>query len=437
MKIATLLLVGVLLSVLSSASAPASAASNGVTIETRKSVLVVETEPLGATVTAIAVKLSRSEKFSDGDAATHAFEFFEEGKPRSLADGYTNSSAARSSTPHRGSWLILTVHQHPVQPGTTDISHTYALQQDSDLEFADATLHASGQPFGLINTVNPLVDQYTFNQFSKPGFEPVHYRMFQPTASKAPHWPTVLYPLVLTLHGYGEAGQDNRVQLEANQLSTAFAEPSWQAKHPAFVVSPQIINGDDPAWIGSHVQNSLLALISQLEMEYPIDKSRIYIVGLSIGSFGAWQLAEKSRSTFAAAIFDSGGGYTYSIAPMAHFPLWDVQSIDDDTVSYFTSIDAAAALRKAGAKIIHHQFSGNLPLPEAEAAAQAQWDAAKKAHTNTLFTSFAAGTTGMPGEAPVGPHGSWIDLFRNPVYLTWLFAQSKPPPELPLGFGGH
>src|SRR5206468_9613155 len=123
-----------------------------------------------------------------------------------------------------------------------------------------------------------------------PGFEPVHYRMFRPTASTTARWPTVLYPLVLTLHGYGEAGEDNRIQLEANQLSTAFAEPSWQANHPAFVVSPQLVNGDDPAWIGTRIQSSLLALIAQLERDYPIDRSRIYIVGLSIGSFGAWQL---------------------------------------------------------------------------------------------------------------------------------------------------
>jgi poly(3-hydroxybutyrate) depolymerase len=437
MKIAALLVIGALLPVLSPASVGGPAASVHVTVEAKKSVLVVETLPLGTTVTAIAVKLSHAEKFGDGVAATKAFEFFEEGKPRSLASGYTNSSPARSSTPRRGTWLILTVHQHPVHPGTTDISQTYALQQISDLSFPDSTLHATGQAFGLINTVNPLVDRYTFNQFSKPGFEPLHYRMFQPTASKTTRWPTVLYPLVLTLHGYGEAGEDNRIQLEANQLSTAFAAPSWQKTHPAFVVSPQIIDGDDPAWIGTHVQNSLLALIAQLESEYPIDKSRVYIVGLSIGSFGAWQLAEKSQSTFAAAIFDSGGGYTYSIAPMAHFPLWNVQSLDDDTVSYFTSIDAAKALTQAGATVIHHQYPGNLPLPQAEAAAQAEWNAAKKAHTNTLFTSFAAGTTGMPGEPTVGPHGSWIDLFRNPVYLRWLFSQHKPGLSLPLGFGGQ
>ncbi|HEY5229547.1 MAG TPA: hypothetical protein VIJ11_01485 [Galbitalea sp.] len=437
MKIAALLLVGALLSVLSPAAVDVPAkAQKALAIDERKSVLVVETEPLGTTVTAVAIKLTRAASFADDAAAQKSFEFIEEGKPRSLAGGYTNSSPARSSTPHRGSWLILTVHQHPVHPGTTDISHTYAVQQNFDLTFSDGTLRASRQPFGLINTVNPLVDEYTFAQFSKPGFEPLHYRMFQPTASKTNHWPAVLYPLVLTLHGYGEAGSDNRIQLEANQLSTAFAEPSWQAAHPAFVVSPQLVSGDDPAWIGTHVQNSLLALIAQLEARYPIDRSRIYVVGLSIGSFGAWQLVERSKSTFAAAIFDSGGGYAYSIAPMAHFPLWNVQSLDDDTVSYFTSIDAAAALKKAGATIIHHQYPGNLPLSEAEAAAQAEWNAAKAAHTNTLFTSFAAGTTGMPGQPTVGPHASWIDLFRNPVYLRWLFSQTNPVFTLPLSLGG-
>lgn len=435
MKLVAILVIGVLLPILGPAPVPASAAPAGVTIEARKSVIVVETEPLGTTVTAIAVKLSRPEKLHDGVAVRRAFELLEAGKPRAIADVYTNSSAARASTPRRGSWLILTVHQHPVHPGTTGISRTYALQQKFDLPLADGTLRASGQPIGLINTVNPLVDRYTFERFSGADYLPVRYRMFEPTAAKTLQWPTVRYPLVLTLHGYGEAGEDNRIQLEANQLSTAFAEPSWQKAHPAFVVSPQLVNGDD-TWVGGRIQNSLLALIDQLERNYPIDTSRIYVVGLSIGSFGAWQLVERSRKTFAAALFDSGGGYAYSIAPMAHFPLWNIQSLDDDTVSYFTSIDAAAALKKAGAKIVHRQYPGNLPLPDAEAAAQAQWDAAKEAHTNSLFTSFAPGTTGMPGQPAIGPHASWTDVFRNPVYLSWLFAQSKPPLKLPLGFGG-
>lgn len=436
MKIAALLLAGAMLPILSLIPVSAQAAPTQVTIEARKSVLIVETLPLGSTVTAIAVKLSRPERLDNLAAPAQAFELLEGGEPRTLADGYTNSRAGRSSTPRRGSWLILTVHPDPVQPGTTDITQTYSLRQITDLAFGDTTLHASGQPFGLVNTVNPLVDKYSFNYFSEPGLEPLRYRLFQPTASKTAHWPPVLYPLVLTLHGYGEAGEDNGAQLEANQLSTAFAEPSWQAAHPAFVVSPQLVNGDGSAWIGTRVQNSLLTLIAQLEREYRIDPRRIYVAGLSIGSFGAWQLVERSKGTFAAAIFDSGGGDTSSIAPMAHFPLWNVQSVDDDTVNYSTSIDAATALTKAGARIIHHQYPGNLPLPEAEAAAQAQWDAAKRAHTNTLFTSFAPGTTGMPGQRPVGPHESWIDLFRNPVYLKWLFAQSKPALKLPLGLGG-
>lgn len=76
-----------------------------------------------------------------------------------------------------------------------------------------------------------------------------------------------------------------------------------------------------------------------------------------------WQPAEHSKGTFAGAIFDSGGGCAYSIAPMAHVPLWNIQSLDDDTVSYFTSIDAAKALTQAGAKIIHHQYPATCPCP--------------------------------------------------------------------------
>jgi poly(3-hydroxybutyrate) depolymerase len=435
-KISVVLLIGALLSLTGAAAAASHGAGRPVTIETRKSVIVTETRPLGTTVTAIAVKLSRPEELTDRASAVRAFELLEAGEPRALADAYTNTTAARSSAPRRGTWLILTVYQQPVPVGTTAITSTFALRQKLDVAFPDTTLRAIGPAFGLLNTVNPLVDKYTFERFTEASYTPLRYRLFEPAAAKTLPWLSHEYPLVLTLHGYGEAGADNRIQLEANQLSTAFAEPSWQSAHPAFVVSPQLVSGDGAAWTGKHVQDSLLALIARLEVEYPIDPSRIYVVGLSIGSLGAWQLVERSQKTFAAAIFDSYGGYAYSIAPMAHFPLWNIQSLDDDTVSYFTSIDAAAALTKAGARIIHHQYPGNLPLKKAEAAARAQWDAARRAHTNTLFTSFAAGTTGMPGQPVVGSHGSWIDIFRNPVYLEWMFAQSKPPVVPTPGLGG-
>jgi predicted peptidase len=119
-------------------------------------------------------------------------------------------------------------------------------------------------------------------------------------------------PLVLFLHGLGEAGTDNLLQLSKNREPLVFVQPAVQANRPCFFVAPQHPPGHD--WFGGDYErpsDSLrmaVAIVDRIAADYPsVDPDRIYVTGLSSGGIGAWDAMGKYPHKFAAAVPISAG----------------------------------------------------------------------------------------------------------------------------------
>lgn len=212
------------------------------------------------------------------------------------------------------------------------------------------------------------------------------YRLLKPESIE----PGKKYPLVIFMHGAGERGTDNEINLR--YISEPFLDEDNRKKFPAFLLVPQCPPG---GWWSSH-QNIkaqvvmqeqpsltmalLISLLPEIEQTYPIDLSRVYVSGLSMGGFGTWELIARFPDRFAAAVPICGGGDTTTAARIAHMPIWAFHGALDQVVLPRQSRNMIQALIQAG------------------------------------------GTPGYTEYPEVG-HDSWNYAFRDPYLLPWLFRQ--------------
>jgi predicted peptidase len=199
------------------------------------------------------------------------------------------------------------------------------------------------------------------------------------------------YPLLIFLHGAGERGDDNQAQMKhciADIVKLA------SAKHPFFMIVPQCPAEQkwaDVDW--SKDKNSMtdepsrsmalvLDLVDQVSKDFPVDEKRIYIMGLSMGGFGTWDVISRHADKFAAAIPICGGGDPAQASKWLNLPIWVFHGGDDPVVKPERSREMVEAMKKVGGDIKYTEYPG------------------------------------------VG-HDSWSPTFSNIEVIEWLFSQSR------------
>ncbi|WP_426176796.1 prolyl oligopeptidase family serine peptidase [Massilia sp. TWR1-2-2] len=168
----------------------------------------------------------------------------------------------------------------------------------------------------------------------------VNYLAFLPKSYAAKGAPV---PLIIFLHGSGERGSDlNKVK--------AWGPPAIAGKDPAFpfmVVSPQAPDGE--WWHASQLKG----LIDEVLAKYNVDRNRVYLTGMSMGGYGAWDLAINYPSYFAAIAPVCGGGNTLRIGQLKDVPTWVFHGKKDQSVPEQESARMVAALRASGGDVTY------------------------------------------------------------------------------------
>jgi dienelactone hydrolase len=145
------------------------------------------------------------------------------------------------------------------------------------------------------------------------------------------------WPLILTLHGRGEAGDD--IGLVRRQGLPLRVEE--QAGLPFVIVAPQ---SSDWAW---NVE-ALNSLLDEVLKRYRVDADRVYLVGNSMGGAGTWALAAHCPERFAAIVPICGAGSLATAERLTSVPTWAFHGADDRIVPVEQSERMIAALKKAG-----------------------------------------------------------------------------------------
>jgi len=147
-------------------------------------------------------------------------------------------------------------------------------------------------------------------------------------------------PLMLFLHGAGERGDDLTVVKKHGPPKLI-----EQGKELPFVVlSPQCAKGK--YWAMRDNLDMLRRLISHTQAELPIDESRIYCTGLSMGGYGTWAMGAKYPDLFAALIPVCGGGNIEHAKALAQTPIWAFHGSDDRVVPPIRSQEMVDAIKE-------------------------------------------------------------------------------------------
>ncbi len=213
-----------------------------------------------------------------------------------------------------------------------------------------------------------LVDQ----RFSKEVYESstgeqLPYRKLVPKSTDD----NELKPLVLFLHGKGERGSDNQLQLKHGMK--LFASDKGMKAFPAIVIAPQC--PDDQLWADTLLEKDdapkmrpkptsamrlVIELLDEIQLTDPVDPDRIYITGLSMGGFGTFDLVARRPGVFAAAAPLCGGGDASPgiIRRLTRTPWWVVHGADDRAVNVNRSREMVYALESAGAAPRYSELEG-------------------------------------------------------------------------------
>ncbi len=241
------------------------------------------------------------------------------------------------------------------------------------------------------------------------------YRLFVPEN----YVPTKQYPLVLALHGAGERGSDNLIHIRSYRLATAWADPVNQARYPCFVVAPQCpLNRFWDADFGQPITPELATvnnLVDSLSQEFSVDVNRLYVTGLSMGGFGAWDLITRFPNRFAAAIPLSAGFFPEAAAGIAHIPVWNFHGALDDVVPVSFSREMIAALEQAGQTAVYTdcRYRNCAGLPDNLIATYVA------SHANLFYTEFKTGRH----DASV-----FSGAYDYPLLFPWVFSKYKMTP---------
>lgn len=200
------------------------------------------------------------------------------------------------------------------------------------------------------------------------------------------------YPLVIHMHGAGSRGYDN-----VSQIRTGGSDfISWASSRNVEYVflAPQCPEGKqwvDTPWGGLEHRmkkeptpylRMTLEIIEDALKRYPVDRSRMYVMGISMGSYATWELLQRRPDWFAGALPCCGGGDVELAARLKDVNVWAFHGDADPVVPVVRTRAMVDALRRVGGKVLYREYPG------------------------------------------VG-HDAWTPTFSDPEVFDWLWRQTK------------
>lgn len=323
--------------------------------------------------------------------------------PRTITKVYTNNKPELTSKPTAGRFVIIELNSNDTNASTIyydlakgfnfDYELEYTVIQKVNIKSIEEKILPAGVMIGR-NRMNLVVDKFKNYIYQSTDGKKLPYSLFVPENYN----PNETYPLVVFLHGAGERGFNNQMQLKANEGAVVWASELVQSNNPCFVLAPQC--PQESAWTRlfdnkpfepSEYLEMVHEVITKLVEEYNINRNRIYLTGLSMGGFGTWALAMAHPETFAALVPICGWGDPEKAELIADIPTWVFTAEDDPVVKVDGVRAIVKALEELGAPVKYTEYEKGVVSPPL--ALMAQW--------------------------------SWVPAYKNQRMIEWMFSQVK------------
>lgn len=185
------------------------------------------------------------------------------------------------------------------------------------------------------NGVSSGVDQFDASSFKAYFINyngtGMAFRIKFPRSYTNPDSAAKKYPVMLFLHGAGEAGcpGNNGVYNNEKQLwlgGALFRDRVNNNQFDGFLLYPQLVNTTEcwGIWGSTPIANltAIIVMIDSLAKYTRANIDRVVVDGLSGGGYGAWRMAETFPQRIAKIIPSAAAGSTSNRTAFVHIPIW-------------------------------------------------------------------------------------------------------------------
>jgi predicted peptidase len=209
-------------------------------------------------------------------------------------------------------------------------------------------------------------------------------------------------PLILFLHGGGEAGANNLAQINGN-IDFLLAEAK---RRGAYLYAPQ----SPSTWSSATLSANVMTMIERALVEQHVDADRLYVTGLSNGGGGTWNMLSRYPTSFAAGI-----------------PICGVIPWSDFTPANLVD-QAIAAFHARDDSVVSFQTSRNV-INQILTTAGEDLPAYPDRRSTGDFVYISPELDLAYVEFGRGGHGIWPGVYNSPELYDWLFAHTLAVPE--------
>jgi predicted peptidase len=170
-------------------------------------------------------------------------------------------------------------------------------------------------------------------QLDVPGGNPVLYAVSVPDGYRS----STPAPLVIVLHPGGQ-----RTRYYGGDFMRRVVEPALR-QLKAIMIAPDCSGRD---WADASCEQPVLTLIDRATRSYNVDRTRVLVVGYSMGGRGTWHMAARHPELFTAAIPMAASTRGMTIDQLGRQPTYVIHSREDEVVPFEPAEENAAALKK-------------------------------------------------------------------------------------------